>query len=108
MQTTTRNTAFPFGVRDSDLAVIACGFAADEVTRQDLRQEMLCHLLTLPPGKSRSFYAKSLTRRAYTYWARAIVDAPLGRCSRPILERKTVAVGGLAELDAIHRRLRAA
>ncbi len=107
MQTTTR-IAFPFGVTQKDLAVIAAGLATDEITREDLRQEMLCCLLTLRPGKSRAFYTKVLARRAFTYWANAILDAPLGPCSRPLLDRQTVAVGGLAELDRIHRRHRAA
>ena len=104
MQTACRNAVFPFGVRDRDLAVIACQFAGDEVTRRDLRQEMLCHLLTLPPGKSLSFYLKSLTRRAYTYWGHRVLDAPLDGCGRPILGRQTVAMGGLAELARLERR----
>jgi hypothetical protein len=87
-----------------DIDVIACRFAKDETTRQDLRQEMLCHLLALPTGKVRAFYMRSLARRAHTYWERTIVDAPLGPDGRAILERRTICVGGLRELDQIHRR----
>ena len=87
-----------------DIDVIACQFARDETTRQDLRQEMRCHLLTLPAGKNRAFYAKSLRRRAYTYWTRRVIDAPLGPGGRPIYERQTVAIGGLRELDHVYGR----
>ena len=108
MQPQIQETPLPSEAVKRDIDVIACRFAKDETTRQDLRQEMRCHLLTLPPGKGRTFYFRSLSRQAYTYWAHKVLDAPSGPCGRPILERQTVAVGGLAELERIHRRQRAA
>ena len=104
MQHNTIATPLKSSALKRDIDVIACQFARDETTRQDLRQEMRCRLLTLPPGKNRSFYATSLRRCAYTYWARRVVDAPAGPCGRPILERQTVAIGGLRELDHVFRK----
>ena len=88
----------------SDIGRIAARVARDRNTRADLRQEMTCHLLTLPAGRSRSFYVRALGMHAFNYWGRSIVDAPLGPGGRPILARQTVAVGGLHELDHLCRR----
>jgi len=104
MQQKTIATPLQSGAIKRDIDVIACRFAKDEVTRQDFRQEMRCHLLTLPPGKGRTFYFRSLARQAYTYWAHKVLDAPSGPCGRPIVERQTVAIGGLRELDHVLRR----
>ncbi len=104
MQHNTIDTPLQSSAIKRDIDVIACQFAKDETTRQDLRQEMRCRLLTLPGGKNRAFYATSLRRCAYTYWARRILDAPLGPGARPILERQTIAIGGLRELDHVVRK----
>jgi hypothetical protein len=88
----------------SDIGMIARRFATGRASREDLRQEMLCHMLTLPEGQARRFYLKSLRRCAYNYWARKIVDAPSSNTGKVLLDRQTVAVGGLAELDFIHQR----
>ena len=87
-----------------DIAMIAGELVRDTPGQADLRQEMWCQLLSLPEGRPRRFYLRTLRRVALRYWGRQILDAPLGRCGRPILERQTVPVGGLAELDRIHRQ----
>ena len=89
---------------ERDIGRIAARVARNADVRAELRQEMRCCLLTLPPGKSRSFYLRALGRHAANYWGRTIIDAPLSRWGRPILDRRTICVGGLRELDQIHRR----
>jgi hypothetical protein len=89
---------------DRDIRMIACRFARDRATRNDLQQEMRLCLMALPEGKPRAFYRISLARCAHDYWARRVLDAPLDRQGRPILERRTVTAGGLAELDRLHQR----
>ena len=95
------------GMND-DINMIANALAHDDASRQDLRQEMKCRLLTLPQGRARRFYLHSLRNAALRHWGRKMIDAPLDRAGRPILERRTRAVGGLVELDCIHRRQSAA
>lgn len=89
---------------ERDIGRIAARVARDASVRADLRQEMRCRLLTLPPGKNRSFYLRALCCHAFTYWERTIIDAPLDPCGRPILERQTIAIGGLRELDHVFRK----
>lgn len=93
---------------ERDIGRIATRVARNASVRADLRQEMRCYLLTLPPRKSRSFYLRALGIHAFNYWGRVIIDAPLDPTGRPILERQTIAIGGLAELERIHQRQRAA
>jgi hypothetical protein len=87
-----------------DVERIAAAVANDEPTRAELRQEMYFRLLTLPVGRPRRFYLRVLGARAFDYWARNIIDAPLGPTGWPDLDRRTVTVGGLTELDLIYRR----
>ena len=87
-----------------DIDVLAFKISRDRSTKEDLKQEMACCLLALPPGQTRAWYLSRLGDHAKKYFGRSILDAPLGKCGRPILERQTVPVGGLAELDRIHRR----
>lgn len=90
------------------IRVIASALADDAMTREDLLQEMFCELCAMPDGQTRSWYERRLADCARTYWARKIVDAPLGPTGWPDLDRRTVAVGGLAELERIHCAQRAA
>lgn len=89
---------------DGDIARIAATFAEEPDIREELRQEMYCRLLELPAGRSRGFYLRAVGLHAFNYWARSVLDAPLDRDGWPILTRRTRPVGGLAELDRIHRR----
>jgi len=91
-----------------EIEVIAADLASDEHSRADLRQEMWCHLLPLPRRQAKKFYARAARRHAALYRARTMIDAPMGDDGWPILHRQTVTVGGLPELDRIHRRQRAA
>jgi len=84
--------------------MIAGELVRDTPGQADLRQEMWCQLLSLPEGRPRRFYLRTLRRLALRYWGRQILDAPLDGHGAPILERQTAPVGGLAELDRIHRR----
>jgi len=87
----------------NDINRIARQLASDPHSRDDLKQEMRCALLTLPAGKSRSYYLRALANRAFNYWARCLLDAPRDHANRPMLDRRTRCVGGLSELDAISR-----
>ena len=87
-----------------EIQVIAAQLVSDEHSRADLRQEMWCHLLDLPRGQARKFYARAARRHAALYRARTMIDAPMGDDGWPILHRQTVTVGGLPELDRIHQR----
>ncbi|MFO7898089.1 MAG: hypothetical protein R6V58_03400 [Planctomycetota bacterium] len=82
---------------------LARSITRDEHTRQDLEQEMACHLLTLGGGQTRAWYRSRLCSRARDYRDRRVIDAPLGNDGRPALDRQTVCVGGLAELDHLAR-----
>lgn len=84
-----------------DISRIARQLADDPHSRDDLQQEMRCTLLTLPAGKSRSFYLRALTNRAFNYWSRCLLDTPRDHANRPIIERRTRCIGGLHELDAV-------
>jgi len=97
----------PKAIRCS-INVIAAELAHDECTRMDLRQEMLIHFMKLPAGKSTRYYERALRNRALTYWARRVLDAPISDAGWPILERQTVCVGGLTELDRLHQSRHAA
>ena len=88
----------------SDVRRIARSVVRDPAGRDDLTQQMLLHLLSLPADRPRRFYLRALRRLAVRHWGRCLVDAPLDHSGQPILERQTVAVGGLRELDSIHRR----
>ena len=89
---------------ERDIGRIAARVTRNASARADLRQEIRCHLLTLPPDKSRSFYLRALGFHAAKYWGRTIIDAPLSRWGRPILNRRTIAIGGLRELDHAYGR----
>ncbi|MFH1730713.1 MAG: hypothetical protein ABIF82_03550 [Planctomycetota bacterium] len=91
-----------------DMDILAFRLARDPSAKDDLKQEMACHLLTLPPGQTRAWYLSRVGDHAKKHVGRCLIDAPLGPRGRPILERQTVAVGGLRELDHIHRRQRVA
>lgn len=91
-----------------DIEVVAVHIARDSATKEELAQEMACRLLSLPPGQTRAWYLSRVGDHARKYWARTIIDAPISHKGYPILERRTVCVGGLRELDRIHRRQRAA
>jgi len=88
----------------ADISRIAAWLATDETTREDLRQEMLCYLLTLPDHRPRRFYLRALGARAHNYWARSVLDAPMKKTGKVLLDRQTVYVGGLHELDALHQQ----
>ncbi len=83
---------------------LALSITRDEHLRRDLEQEMACHLLTLGGGRTRSWYLSRLASRARDYRDRRAIDAPLGDNGRAMLDRQTVAIGGLAELDRMQRR----
>jgi|GEM_PF-4361726 len=104
MQSHATHDVFPAPEVRREIDVIAARLSKDEDARRDLRQEMLCHLLALPAGQAKKFYARSLRRHAALYCARVLLDAPMGSNGWPLLGRQTVPVGGLAELDRIHRR----
>lgn len=104
MRSNAPQDVFPAPDVRREIDVIAARLSKYEDARLDLRQEMVCHLLALPVGQAKRFYARSLQRHATLYYARVLLDAPMGKNGWPILERKTVPVGGLAELDRIHRR----
>jgi len=91
-----------------DVTSIAARLAGDNATREDLAQEMFCLLITLPPGRPRRFYLRALNRRAFNYWARRVVDAPMKNTGEVLLGRRMICVGGLRELERIHQRQRAA
>ncbi len=101
MKTTTRSTSTRLAELAQGVDVLAFRIAPDRVTKEDLKQEMACFLLTLPPGQTRAWYLSRVGDHARKYLGRRIIDAPLGPQGQPILERRTVAVGGLAELDRI-------
>ena len=86
------------------IRVLALHLTKDESTTADLEQEMACHLLALPPGHTRAWYLSRVGDHARKYLGRCIVDAPLGPSGWPILARRTVAVGGLHELDHLCRQ----
>ena len=83
---------------------IALSLTRNEDRLQDFEQEMACHFLTLPPGHTRSWYLTRLCSRVRDYRDRKMIDAPMGDNGRPIPGRRTICVGGLRELDQIHRR----
>ena len=58
----------------------------------------------LPRGQARKFYARAARRHAALYRARTMIDAPMGDDGWALLDRRTVYVGGLRELDALHRQ----
>jgi len=87
-----------------DLDILAFRLARDPSTKDDLKQEMACYLLTLRPGQTRAWYLSQVGDHAKKYVGRSMIDAPLGPDGRPILTRKVICVGGLRELDQIHRR----
>ena len=95
---TVRSFAVIPATCERDIASISRRLSADPAEQDDLRQEMALCLLALPPNKNRSFYRKAIGMHVFNYWSRSIIDAPLGKNGRPILERRTVAVGGLNEL----------
>ncbi len=98
---TPEQTDVRFERLNRDIDFLAFNITRAASTRDDLKQEMACLLLTLPPGQTRAWYLSRLGDHARKYWGRRIVDAPLGRNGRPIMERRTTPVGGLAELDRL-------
>lgn len=87
-----------------DIEIVAVHIANDPDAKTELQQEMTCRLLSLPPGQTRAWYLSRIGDHARKYYFRRMMDVPLNHRGRPMLERRTVAVGGLAELDRIHRR----
>jgi len=86
------------------IEILALHVSKDPTIQDDLKQEMAARLLTLPSGQTRAWYLSRLGDHARKYLGRCIIDAPLDRSGRAILDRQTVTVGGLAELDRLWRR----
>jgi hypothetical protein len=91
-----------------DIETVAVHIATCEEEKAELQQEMVCELLTLPPGHTRAWYLSRMGDCARKYYYRTMQDIPLNHAARPVFERRTLYVGGLAELDRISRLRRAA
>ncbi len=89
---------------DRDIDILAFLVARDHADKLDLKQEMACLLLCLPPGQTRAWYLSRVGDHAKKYLGRHIIDAPLDKSGRPLLDRRTVSVGGLRELGRLCRR----
>ena len=86
-----------------DIEIVAVHIANDADSKFELQQEMACELLSLPPGQTRAWYLSRVGDHARKYYFRKMQDIPLNHRGRPVLDRRTVCVGGLTELDRLSR-----